>query len=78
MYGNYEGEWVDERSELRAAGGKGWSRVVAEHEWLALHDSFGLPVHIFRCGGIYGVAPPANAWALKLQQQGVTGWGGAR
>lgn len=27
---------------------------MAEHEWLALHDNFGLPVHIFRCGGIYG------------------------
>lgn len=35
---------------------QGWSRVMAEHEWLALHDNFGLPVHIFRCGGIYGEA----------------------
>ncbi|PRW45259.1 NAD(P)-dependent oxidoreductase [Chlorella sorokiniana] len=54
VYGDWEGEWVDETSELRAAGGKGWSRVMAEHEWLALHDNFGLPVHVFRCGGIYG------------------------
>lgn len=23
-------------------------------QWLALHDNFGLPVHVFRCGGIYG------------------------
>lgn len=37
VYGDWEGEWVDEGSELRAAGGKGWSRVMAEHEvrrWL--------------------------------------------
>lgn len=54
VYGDWEGEWVDEESELRAAGGKGWSRVRAEHEWLALEQSFGLPAHIFRCGGIYG------------------------
>ena len=54
MYGDYQGDWVDEGSELRAAGGKGWARVVAEHEWLSLQDAFGLPVHIFRCGGIYG------------------------
>jgi nucleoside-diphosphate-sugar epimerase len=54
VYGDYQGDWVDEGSELRAAGGKGWARVVAEHEWLSLQDAFGLPVHIFRCGGIYG------------------------
>jgi nucleoside-diphosphate-sugar epimerase len=64
VYGDYEGEWVDERSELRAAGGKGWSRVVAEHEWLALHDSFGLPAHIFRCGGIYGAPLVRSAHPL--------------
>lgn len=126
---------MDETSELRAAGGKGWSRVMAEHEvgvaaqhqpshglcaadlfgccwqpdwsrqgdgrgcfivahtrvggcvdataspslarwlstwhlgcclacavqWLALHDNFGLPVHVFRCGGIYG--EKAASWA---------------
>jgi nucleoside-diphosphate-sugar epimerase len=54
VYGDYGGDWVDEHSELRASRGKGWARLVAEHDWVALHDSFGLPVHVFRCGGIYG------------------------
>lgn len=30
-------------------------------QWLALHDNFGLPVHVFRCGGIYG--EKAASWA---------------
>lgn len=67
MYGDYEGEWVDEGSELRAADGKGWSRVMAEHEWLALHDQFGLPVHIFRCGGIYGGRGQCRVKVVKVQ-----------
>ncbi|PSC70385.1 NAD(P)-dependent oxidoreductase [Micractinium conductrix] len=73
VYGDYEGEWVDEGSELRAADGKGWSRVMAEHEWLALHDQFGLPVHIFRCGGIYG---PQRS-ALDAVQRAAAGGGGS-
>ena len=67
VYGDYQGDWVDEGSELRAAGGKGWARVVAEHEWLSLQDAFGLPVHIFRCGGIYGegwLPPCAVGWGV--------------
>ncbi|KAL4448312.1 hypothetical protein ABPG75_005531 [Micractinium tetrahymenae] len=69
VYGDYEGEWVDEGSELRAAGGKGFARVMAEHEWLALHDNFGLPVHIFRCGGIYG---PGRS-AIEAVQRSLAG-----
>ncbi|KAI3426343.1 hypothetical protein D9Q98_008716 [Chlorella vulgaris] len=73
VYGDYEGEWVDEGSELRAAGGKGWSRVMAEHEWLALHDSFGLPVHIFRCGGIYGPRRSAIEAVQRLEGSSLPG-----
>lgn len=69
VYGDYEGEWVDEGSELRSAGSKGFARVMAEHEWLALHDNFGLPVHIFRCGGIYG---PSRS-AIEAVQRSLAG-----
>lgn len=78
VYGDYQGEWVDEGSELRAAGGKGWSRVMAEHEWVALHDTFGLPVHIFRCGGIYGPQRSALQTVERSQGGGAAGPSAAR
>eukprot|EP00887_Chlorella_sp_A99_P004253 scaffold15.g4253.t1 len=53
VYGGHEGAWVDEESELRALSSKGLARIVAEHDWLSLVE-FGVPVHVFRCGGIYG------------------------
>lgn len=42
--------------------------MLAEHEWLALHDNFGLPVHVFRCGGIYGARAPLY-WGLLGRRQ---------
>ena len=54
VYGDHAGEWVDEDSELLAAHGSGVSRMMAEAAWLALHYEHGAPVHLFRCGGIYG------------------------
>jgi nucleoside-diphosphate-sugar epimerase len=42
------------RSEVRATSGKGFVRLMAEHEWLHLFYNYQAPVHIFRCGGIYG------------------------
>ncbi|KAK9815289.1 hypothetical protein WJX72_001095 [[Myrmecia] bisecta] len=54
VYGDHQGNWVDERSELRADSGKGLARVHAEEAWQALYQHHGLPVHTFRLGGIYG------------------------
>lgn len=54
VYGDHNGEWVDEESKLLAAHGKGLSRILAEGSWMALCYKYGIPVHIFRCGGIYG------------------------
>ena len=67
---------MDEGSELRAAAdGKGWARMQAEHDWRALHAAYGLPVHIFRCGGIYGGqggvgggALGAGVWRSRTQR----------
>ena len=36
------------------AAGKPWHRAQAEAEWLRLHAEHGVPVHVFRLGGIYG------------------------
>lgn len=54
VYGDRDGGWVDETSELRPATGRGTRRVAAELGWLDLYETGGLPVHLFRLAGIYG------------------------
>ncbi len=48
VYGDWEGEWVDELSELRPNNARLQRRVQAEKQWLALGG------HVFRLAGIYG------------------------
>jgi len=50
VYGNRDGGWVDETSELKPTGERGHRRKVAEERWLSLPR----PAHIFRLAGIYG------------------------
>ena len=54
VYGDREGGWVDETSELRPSGARGRRRVAVEAAWLDLWRNRGVPVHIFRLAGIYG------------------------
>jgi nucleoside-diphosphate-sugar epimerase len=54
VYGDYAGEWVDERSALRPASARSWRRVNAEASWLDLYRQAELPVQVFRLAGIYG------------------------
>lgn len=67
VYGDHGSEWVDEESELLAAHGKGLSRILAEGSWIALCHEYGIPVHVFRCGGIYG---PRRSALDALQKEG--------
>ncbi|MDX2074338.1 MAG: SDR family oxidoreductase [Alphaproteobacteria bacterium] len=48
VYGDWQGEWVDETSELRPNNERLNRRVAAEKEWLARGG------HVFRLAGIYG------------------------
>ena len=50
VYGDRDGDWVDEASELLPSTRRGQARVDAEAAWQALD----LPLHIFRLAGIYG------------------------
>lgn len=50
VYGDREGDWVDEDSPLHPSTTRGRHRVLAEDQWRAT----GLPVHVFRLAGIYG------------------------
>lgn len=54
VYGDRDGAWVDEDSEIRPSSIRGTRRARAEDEWLSLLKDSGLPVHIFRLSGIYG------------------------
>ena len=51
VYGDHQGDWVDENSPLTPATQRGIARVKAEAAWAAIPD---LPLHIFRLAGIYG------------------------
>ena len=52
VYGNHNGEWVDEKSKCLASSENGINRLEAENSWLVLCDKQ-LPVQIFRLSGIY-------------------------
>lgn len=54
VYGDRDGAWVDESAELRPTSKRGSRRRHAEDQWLSLHRSHNIPVHIFRLAGIYG------------------------
>jgi nucleoside-diphosphate-sugar epimerase len=54
VYGNRDGGWVDESSELRPSGVRGRRRLAAEAAWVDLWRTRNVPVHLFRLAGIYG------------------------
>ncbi len=51
VYGDHQGEWVDEDTALRPSTKRGQMRVAAENDWKSIGS---LPLHIFRLAGIYG------------------------
>jgi len=51
VYGDHQGGWVDEDTDLNPTSRRGRARVQAEQDWA---DIEGLPLHIFRLAGIYG------------------------
>ena len=54
VYGDRQGAWVDEGSQVNPANDRSKRRLAAEHEWLALGKSSRKRVEIFRLAGIYG------------------------
>lgn len=54
IYGDHQGQWVDEYSKPINPGERGKSRIQIENNWLSLFDEFNLPIHIFRLSGFYG------------------------
>jgi nucleoside-diphosphate-sugar epimerase len=54
VYGNRDGDWVDETSDLRPGSERSQRRADAERDWLSWGDRHGISVQIFRLPGIYG------------------------
>lgn len=54
VYGDYQGNWVDEDSICRPKSASGVLRLEAEKAWFSYAESNQLPLHIFRLAGIYG------------------------
>jgi len=53
VYGNHNGEWVNENSETKPTSSNGIERLKVEKEWMELARKFDLPFQIFRLSGIY-------------------------
>lgn len=64
VYGNHDGNWVDEESACLATSIRGIARVQAERQWLDVGKASGITVAVLRLAGIYG--PGRNAFT-KLE-----------
>ena len=55
VYGNHDGEWVNEDSETKPTSFNGIKRLQAENQWLKFSIENKIPLQIFRLSGIYSV-----------------------
>ena len=53
VYGNHEGEWVNELSKTHPTSLLGINRLKVEEKWLSFVKKNNLPLQIFRLSGIY-------------------------
>ena len=54
VYGDHDGAWVDETSDLKPTTDRAKARIAAEADWAGLGVAWSLPLIIFRLPGIYG------------------------
>jgi nucleoside-diphosphate-sugar epimerase len=54
VYGDWQGQWVDEASPTRPKSERSLRRVQAERAWLDFGRETGKRVQVFRLSGIYG------------------------
>ena len=53
VYGNHNGEWVDENSDTKPTATNGIDRLNAEKSWLNFAEKKNLPLQVLRLSGIY-------------------------
>ena len=65
VYGDHQGDWVDETSQLRPVSKRSIQRVKAEEAWMEFSRQHGIPLGIFRLAGIYG---PGRNWFINIEK----------
>ena len=55
VYGNHDGEWVNEESKTKPTSISGIKRLAAENQWQKFSNENNLPLQIFRLSGIYSI-----------------------
>jgi len=53
VYGDHNGEWVNEKSKTQPTSKNGKDRLIAEKNWISLFHDERIPIQIFRLSGIY-------------------------
>ncbi len=53
VYGDHNGEWVNEKSETKPSTLNGKNRLKAENDWRVFSKENNLPLQTFRLSGIY-------------------------
>ena len=54
VYGDHDGDWVDERTPCKPVSRRSFDRLEAERAWVAFAQASGVPLAILRLSGIYG------------------------
>ena len=54
VYGNHNGDWVDETTICTPSLDRGKRRLISENDWNDFSDIANATIHIFRLAGIYG------------------------
>jgi nucleoside-diphosphate-sugar epimerase len=54
VYGDAQGDWVDETADLQPTSERAAHRLLAEQQWLNWSQEQNVPVTILRLSGIYG------------------------
>lgn len=54
VYGNHDGEWVDEETVCKPVSDRSFERLYAEEDWTELCEKHQIPMAILRLSGIYG------------------------
>ena len=53
IYGDHNGEWVNENSKTNPISNNGIARLKVENAWFSLEKNKKIPIQIFRLSGIY-------------------------
>jgi nucleoside-diphosphate-sugar epimerase len=54
VYGNHDGQWVNEETQCRPVSKRSRQRVAAEKAWQEFAQERAIPLAVFRLSGIYG------------------------